>query len=718
METESSQTSEEAYQKIEARIEEINTKDGGVKASYNDLRTIYSVICNDIKSAIFKRLTVTVNDLRRFHLENLAPKLIKKDAYIQQVERSLADLLENTPDLNPQNFESVIYFLRDAFPILIRLKARHANNLKLEKKAKRIQAQKNVIFNINHLSLELHSLSNALTDYQFFENFILMLIRSRYNKDDINKLVREIQGITRQLIKTVKNELLDINKLKVIDHLTLRIILRLNTYEYCGLYKIFSNILKNLPAQLVQQFNVRYAARKRDKQEVTDDVKKSDAYLNITKKFVNLKLEKFYELRNAYQLNLGKLFQLDMQMGAEFTNMLSRMEGIRNPETRLQIIHKFHDGITTKFDLHHKVVSSSTKDEEYTNLSLKNQFTVAVNYYYNILSDILAPQTWRELGIKYTKQYKPIKEMLLNGTELKLLAHQIFSRNNEVLQIFLKGMKSLILGKDEDKKVIDDLFEAIKVESRSLRTDDMRHRTVQEFVDAISPEEVDILIEILEVLPTDRSRLGTQLGSLLMDVVQKYPDSLKWKLDHVEKVQPTDSNIEKLKKTTWEKLYSVLYKAIGHQSGRPVPITILQSKLEEERNYLKAMASQNEFKLRYEVNTLLALWRYETDKAAVDFCLGNANKIVLPINTRTLNKADLKIISNSFNSDYLSEIEKHYKTLNESIGTEYLKNKRPYFKLEHIILFASKSLLMGFRSPEKSYPRLYERMTAVFGKPE
>jgi len=718
METEAIQEPVDEYQKISARIADINAKDKDAKASYNELRTVYSVICNDIKAAIFKRLVTTVDDLKRWNRENVTPKFIKKDAYIQTIERSLNDFLEETPDLNPQNMQSTMYFLRDLFPILIRLKARHANNMKLEKKAKKVRVQQNIIYNINHISMELHALSNVLTEYQYFENFALTLIRVRYNKDDINRLIREIQGVVKQLLKTTKNEILDINKFRVIDHLTLRIIIRLSIYEYSGLYTTFEKMMKRLPGQLIKQFNVRYAARKRDKQEVADDVKKSDAYLNITKKFVNLKLEKFHELQNAYLLNMGKLFQADLQISAEFNNMLGRLEGIRNPDTRMQIIDKFHDSVIVKLDTHNKIVKSPTKDEEYANISLKSQFVTLVNYYYNILKDILTPQNWRDLGIKYTKMLKPQKDMLLNGTELKLLGHKIFTRNDDVLKIFLEGILALVLGKDEEKNIIDLLLAAIGVESRKMRSEDMRHRTIQEFVDAVSPEEINVLMEMLEILPPDRQRLGTQLGAMYMDVAQKYPDSIKWKLDHAEKIQPTDSDIEKLKKTTNEKLNSLFFKAVGHQTERPAPITVLQSKLEEERTYLDSMDTQTDLAVKHEVNSLLAFWRFETDKSVVDFCLGNANKIVPSVNTKKLNKADLRKISNKFNSDYLTEIEKHYKTLNESIGNEYLKSKQPYFQLEHILLFASKALLMGFRSPEKSYPRLYERMTAIFGSAE
>ena len=150
MEPEVSDAPVDESQKIDARITAINVIDSTVKASYNELRTMYSVICNDIKAAIFKRLALTVADLRRLAAESFSPKSIKKDAYLQQVVKSLQDLLEGTPDLNPQNLEATIYFVRDVVPILIRLKARYTKNLKLEKKVKKIREQQNLVFNLNH----------------------------------------------------------------------------------------------------------------------------------------------------------------------------------------------------------------------------------------------------------------------------------------------------------------------------------------------------------------------------------------------------------------------------------------------------------------------------------------------------------------------------------------------------------------------------------------
>ena len=716
MEPEVSDAPVDESQKIDARITAINVIDSTVKASYNELRTMYSVICNDIKAAIFKRLALTVADLRRLAAESFSPKSIKKDAYLQQVVKSLQDLLEGTPDLNPQNLEATIYFVRDVVPILIRLKARYTKNLKLEKKVKKIREQQNLVFNLNHVCMELHTLSNILNDYQYFDNFALTLIRGRYNKDDINKVIREIQEIVKKFLRTGKNEIIDINKLRLVNHLTIRIIIRLSIYEFSGLYMTFSRILKGLPGQLVQQFNVRYAARKRDKQEVTAEVKKSEAYLNITKKFVTLKLEKFYELQNAYQLNMSKLFQLDKQTNAEFDNLLLRMEGIRNPDTRQQMIDKFHDSIIDKLDIHNWIVKAPGKDEDYTNLSLRNQFAALISYYYNVLKDIVAPQKQRDLVVKYVKQLKPPRDLYPTGNELKLLAHQTFARREDLLKIYLDGILDLVVGKENDDELIESLLEAIKVETRSMRSEDMKQRTIQEFVEIVTPAELDLLLQIFGVLPTDRKRLGTALGSVYMEVVQKYPDYIKRKIDRLEKIQPTDSDIEKLKKSTTEKVDRLFFKAVGHQSEKPAPITVLQSKLEEEKNNLEAVENQYDLVLRHEVNSLLGFWSLETDRSVVDFCLGNANKVFPTTKINKMNKVDLKNISSKFNSDYLQEIEKHYKTLNESIGTDYLKHKKPYFSLEHILLFASRTLLMGFRAPEKTYPRLYERMSAVFGK--
>jgi len=701
------------YQPIEARIARLLNRDVGVKASYSELRNFHSVICNDLKAAIVKKLGKILTALQAVNTENLKLRFQKKEAHQLEVEGNLNKQLEALPDVSPQNMQTLFLAVRELLPVLLKLQGQRAAALKAEKKDKKIKGLESELRVIEWLTLQLYHLYDAMMHYGFFETYCLALIRARYNRDDIRELTREIHTVFKEAFKIAKNEELEVNHLRLIGLVTQRLIVRLGIYEACDLQTVYSRILKGLPRQLVQQFNSRYFARRREAGKNVEELKKTAEYQTMTKKFLTLKLKKFYDLMRAYQTMVGRLFALDDKLGQDFATLLKVILDKTYVQERIRAIDTLQASLNEKLPWFYRYTHSLPQNEDLSKNSLETLFSFSMHYYTNVLKDTYTPLSSQEMAAVYLKQQKPAKESMLSPDELKLLAGESFKREEAVLKVFFDGILSLSRGETDEKPIMEALMTAIGAEYDRGRKDEMRTKTLNRLLAAISPEEIQLLVGTLESLPPDRERVGTPLGRLYVELAEKYPPYLKRAVSHAEKIDPTDSGLEKLRKSATGKYQQLLAKATEPQAGVPTPVEILKQKQTEEQTAVKAVKESNLTLANYLITQLIAHWKMESAKTVTSHCLVNRERIAPAVKFRELDRYEMKLVKSHFSGEQLGELEKHYKTLTEAIGPSYLKHPKPHFKLEYLLLFLGKQLIQEFRNPAKSYPRLFERMTAL-----
>lgn len=700
---------------VEERINHILSKDKGTKTSYSELRNFYSIVGNDIKGAITKRLARLMIEVLNFNNTYVVGKSSKKDHVGTSIENKFNDLLSKIPDINPQNTQAIFQFLREILPVFMQIKAHRAKSIKKEKKPRKIKQLESQLHIADHLGRDVYNIYGALLHYAYFDQYTMALIRSNVNKDSIKELIKDIQTIIKQSFKTSKNEILDIRNLTLISLMTLRIRIRLGVYESCELFTTFQKILKRLPRQLVQQFNTRYFARRRDSKKI-DELKNTDEYKGMTKKFITLKLEKFYNLMRLYQINVNRLFIIEDRTQKGFTDFLQKIEGVIPINEKTALLDGLHERLNDGIGKYLQISAGLPKNEDLKKNSIKTLFSFVISYYYNVLKDTYAPATCREIAVRSMKMTNPTKEQMLNSKELTFLESDLFKRDAKVLNPFFQGIISLVMGEDDERVVVEPVMTALDVDYRRGNKKEMREKTIDQFVEAISLAELDLLEQIFDVVPCDRERMSSNLGKIYLETAEKYPASLKQRINRIERIQPTDSEIEKLRKAVTDKYYRILLKAVEFHSDRPSPAQYLKKTQEEEQAFINAAKVQEEMHAVYNISYLITHWKSETDKTVIGLCLGSGEKTQPPEKFRDFSRSEVSTIKDYFNGEHLGEVDKHYKTLVENIGPNYLKAPRYYSKIEYMLLYSAKHQLAEFRNPGKSYPRLHERLSAVSGK--
>ncbi|MFH2129027.1 MAG: hypothetical protein ABIK68_01525 [bacterium] len=713
---EASLESSEKFQEVEARLNHILNQGEGVKTAYGELRNFYTIIGNDIKGAISRRLSRLMLEVNNFHDTYIRGKTPKKDLQLAVIERGFTKQLQDAPDINPQNTQALFQFLRELLPLFIQVKAHNARALKIEKKNKKIDLLKNQIHMADLLSRDVHTLYGALLYYAYFDQYALALIRSKVNRDDIKELVRDVHTVIRQSFKTEKNQVLDIRNLRAINLMTMRIRIRLGIYDVCRLHLTYTTILKSLPRQLVQQFNIRYFARRRDSGTSIDQLKETTEYKVMTKKFITLKLGKFYNLMRLYQVNMNRLFLIEDRIQKNFAAYIEKTEDKNGIDERPALLETLQSDLNDATARYLHILSGMPRNEDLKKNSIRTLFSMMINFYYNVLKDTYTPLTCREIAIRSMKQIKPPKEQMLTSTELMFLDNDLFKRDKVVLKAFFQGILSLVSGEEDEMAVIEPLMKAIGEDHRRGKKADMRQKTIDRFVDAISPAELDLLVQIFEIIPRDQERISSDLGKIYLETAEQYPASLKQKLIRSEKVEPTDNEHEKLRKIVTEKYDQLMSKTMEYHTGRPSLLEYLKKTQEEEQAYTKTEAARVELVANYNISNLITRWKSETDKTVIGLCLGSGEMIRPVEKVREFSRSEIRIMTEHFNSEHLGEIEKYYKTLNENIGQDYLKAGKPYMKIEYILLYAAKNLLGEFRNPARTYPRLHERVSAISGR--
>ncbi len=359
------------FLKVEERINHIMNLDDGVKTTYSELRNFYSIVGNDIKGAIAKRLARLMMEVMNFHNTYINGKTPKKDHVLASIEQKFNDLLSNIPDINPQNTQAIFQFLREILPVFMQIKAHGAKSIKSEKKPKKKKQLENQLHIADYLGRDVYSIHSALLHYAYLDQYALVFIRSKVNKDNIRELIKDIQKVIKQSFKTSKNEILDIRNLRVIGLMTLRIKIRLGVYESCQLFSTYNKILKGLPRQLVQQFNTRYFALRRDSAENIEELKESDEYKGMTKKFITLKLKKFYNLMRTYQINVNRLFIIEDRIQKGFTDFIDKIEGVIPISEKTALLDGLQESLNDGVNKYLKISAGLPNNADLKNNSMK-----------------------------------------------------------------------------------------------------------------------------------------------------------------------------------------------------------------------------------------------------------------------------------------------------------------------------------------------------------
>ncbi len=713
---EASVEKKDKFLKVEERMNHIMNLDDGVKTTYSELRNFYSIVGNDVKGAIAKRLARLMMEVMNFHNTYINGKTPKKDHVLAAIEQKFNDLLSNIPDINPQNTQAIFQFLREILPVFMQIKAHGAKSIKNEKKPKKKKQQENQLHIADHLGRDVYRIHSALLHFAYFDQYALVLIRSKVNKDSIKELIKDIQTIIKQSFKTSKNEILDIRNLRVISLMTLRIKIRLGVFESCQLFSTYNKILKGLPRQLVQQFNTRYFALRRDSAENIEELKDSDEYKGMTKKFITLKLKKFYNLMRTYQINVNRLFIIEDRIQKGFEEFIDKIEGVIPINEKTALLEGLQESLNDGVNKYLKISAGLPKNEDLKKNSIKTLFSLIVSYYNNVLKDTYTPASCRDIAIRSMKLINPPKEQMLNSQELAFLEGNLFKREETILRPFFQGIVSLIAGEEEEQAVVEPLMTALEVDYRRGKKRDMRDQTIDKFAAAISPTELDLLVQALDVVPRDRERVSSPLGKLYFEVVDKYPTILKKRVNQLERIEPTDSEKEKRRKTVTDKYYRLLLKSLDYHTDKPSTSEYLKKTQEEELANSKAEKVLEEMHAIYNISYLISHWKSESDKSVIGMCLGTGAMTQPPAKFRDFGRSEVSKMKDYFNGEHLGEVEKHYKVLVENIGPDYLKAPKPYSKIEYMVLFSAKLLLVEFRNPAKSYPRLHERLGAISGK--
>ncbi len=703
----------EKFAKVEERINHILTRDEGIKTNYSELRNFYSIIGNDIKGAISKKMAKMMLEVNSFNETFIKGKTPKKDKLLAAIERDFDAHLQKMPDVSPQNTATLYQFLRELMPLFIQIKAHTAKQIKAEKKAKRKKQQENLLQMTDMLSRDVHNLYIALLHFSNFDQYSLKLIRSKVNRDYTKELVKNIHAVIKQSFKLAKNETLDIKNLRAIDLMTMRIRIRLGIYESCEQFSTYSKILKSLPRQLVQQFNARYFARRRDSTTNIEELKDTTEYKDMTKKFITLKLKKYYNLLRLYQVNVNRLFIIEDRIEKGFADYLEKTESSTQIGEKAHLLESLQVHLNDAVNKFLTIHSGLPKNEDLKKNSIRTLFSYVVSFYYNVLKDTYTPLNCREIAIRSMKLIKPPKDMMLNPVELKYLNSEQFKRDEKVLTVFFQGILSLVSGEEEESAVVDPLMTALGEDVRRTRKVDLRQRAINRFVKEISPVEFDLLIQILDIVPRDEERINSELGKLFVEIAETYPNQLKHQINRAEKVEPTDAEPEKIRKIVTEKYDRLLLKTIEFQTDKPSPVEYLKKVQEEEQTFVTEEKEAEEMQAVYNISNLITHWKNETEKTVVGFFLESDEKNQPAEIFREFGRREIKKMNEYFNSEHLGEIEKHYKTLNENIGQIYLSSGRPYSKTEYILLYAAKRLMVEFRNPAKSFPRLHERLAAI-----
>lgn len=704
------------FQQIESRVNQILTTDSGVKTNYSDLRNLYSVISNDIRATTAKKLEKTISWAKTIISENLKTRHPKKETSLYEVEGKLNELLDSAPDLNPQNTQEGFQYLRECLPHLAKSKANLAKRLATEKKEKKIRQLEAQLDNVHGISTQMYQLYNFLVHYSYFDQYLFLLIKAKFNKDDINSCVSVIHVVIKEIFKYPKDGDFDVNNYAIIDPLTRWIHLKLDLYTACDYQKTFSEILKRLPRLLVQQFNTRYFAKRRDATKNIVKLKESKEYKVMTKKFITLKLQKFYELLRAYTDHMGRLFAINDELIKQISVFADEMADKTNIGNRRFLIKEIETELDRKRSTFQKIVDSLPKNEDIRKNNIKVLNSYILNFYYNVLNDAYHPQSMQDLASYYMKKGAVSKELVLNPKELAFLSSSSFKRNEKILRLFYQGIMELVKGEQSERPVIKPVMLALNKEYNRNQKEEMWERTVNTFLKEISPDEINIFIDIMKSLPNDKERVNTPIGRLYQEIVEKYPNQAKKKVNQAEKIKPTDPPEVKIKKIVSEKLDRLILKEAGPKIGA-LPVTeLLKNRKEEEIQTIKTEEERTEMMAAYYLSKLIANWKVETEKAIIDLCMGGASSSKMSPKSPGVSRHEMKYINEYFNSEYLIEIEKHLKILTESIGRDYLSNQKPYNKIEYAMLFATRNLMMDYENPAKSYPRTYERLTAISGK--
>lgn len=706
--------SNEKFARVEERMNRILNRDQGVKTNYSELRNFYSIITNDAKGAIAKRLIKLMVEVNNFNTTYIRGKTPKKDKALAEIEMNFDDHLHSMPDINPQNAPAQYQFLRELMPLFIQIKAHTAKLIKVEKKAKKKKQQEELLHYAEQLSQDVHSVFSVLLHQTYFEQYILNLIRARVNRDYTRDMVRDIHSMIKQTFKTGKNEILDIRCFQSIEIVTLYIRIRLGICEACELYETYKQILKDLPRQLVQQFNARYLALRRDITASIEELKETDEYKDMTKKFITLKLKKYYNLLRLYQVNVNRLFIIEDQVKKAFDDYLEKIEANNTqPREKIALLESMQIGLYDAVGKYLKLDSGLPRNEDLKKNSIRTLFTFVMSYYYNVLKDTYSPLTSREIAIRSMKLVKPPKEMILNATELKLLDTSGFKRDEKILAAYFNGILRLVTGESEENVLVNPVVEHIDEKTRGARKSDLREKAIRRIVAEISPVELDMLVQILETIPRDQERISTDLGKIYIEIAERYSEYLKRGINRLEKVEPTDSEKEKLRKIVTEKYQRLLLKTVEYHVDKPSPVEYLKKVQEEEQAFAAELKETGEMTAGYNIGSLITYWKSETEKTVVGFILGGNHLNRKSGRHRELSRCEVSRMNDYFSSEHLGEIEKQYKTLSENIGQNYLKHPRPHSKIEYILLYAAKRLLVEFRNPAKSYPRLHERLSSI-----
>ncbi|NQU65948.1 MAG: hypothetical protein HQ517_16930 [SAR324 cluster bacterium] len=701
------------FLRVEERMKHILNKDEGVSTTYSELRNLYSGLGNDIKGAITKRLSKLMSDVLKFNTTYIKGKTPKKDQVLSLIEQDFNQHLKKAPDINSGNTKEIFQFLKELSPLFIQIKAYNAKAVKNEKKVKKVHQLESQLHIADLLSLDIYSIYNALLHYAYFDQYAQSLIRSKVSKDSIKEVINDIHTVIKKSVKTGKNEVLDIRNLKVIGLMALRIKIRLGVYEACELFPNYEKILKSLPRQLVQQFNRRYFALRRESAKNVEELKNSDEYKGMTKKFITLKLKKFYNLLRLFQINVNRLFIIDDQIQADFSGFIEKLDELVPLNEKTASLEALQESLNDGVNKYLMISTGLPKNEDLKRNSIKTLFSLLLSFYYNILKDTYTPLTCREIAVRTMKLIKPSKEQMLNSHELEFLESDIYKRDEKILNLFFQGIICLITGEEEEKAVVEPVMAVLEIDYRSGKKIDMHDKTVNGFIKAICPAELDLLAQTFDIIPHDQERIASELGKLYLETVEKYPANLKQKVNRLEKVEPTDSEKEKLRKIVTDKYDRLLLKTTEFQSDTPSTLETLKKAREEEQAFRKAELELEEMHANYNISSLIAHWKSETDKIVISMCLGSSEKAHPAEQFREFNRSEISTIKNYFTAEHLGEIEKHYKTLAENVGEDYLKATKHYSKFEYIILYLAKSILVEYRNPAKSYPRVHQRLGAT-----
>jgi len=704
----------EKFAGVEKRLKHVLNRDEDVKANYSELRNYYSIICNDIKGAISKRLSKLMQDVLKFNTTFIKGKTPKKDTRLAEIERDFNSHLHSMPDINPQNVTSLYQFLRELMPMFIHFKSHTAGQIRIEKKIKKRAQLEDLLQKANLLSRGIHEIFSILQRYHYFEQYLLILNRARVNRDYTRDLIRDMHAVVKQAFKSGKNETLDIGNFQVIELLTLLIRIRLGIHQNCELYGTYTGILKNLPRQLVQQFNARYLALRRKDAASIEELKDSAEYKDLTKKFITLKLKKYYDLLRLYQINVNRLFIIEDRVLGSFKSYLAKTETAVQQAERARLIEALQPSLFQAVDKYLMIDSGMPRNQDLKNNSIRTLFSFMISYYYNVLKDTYTPLSSREIALRSMKLVKPPKELTLNAIELKYLDSAGFKRDERILEVFFQGILKLLSGEAEETVIVEPIMKIIGENTRRAKKNELRDTAIKKIINEISPMEFELLVQILETVPRDQERIDTDLGKLYIAIAEQYPNHLRQIINRLEKVEPTDSEKEKLRKTVNDKYQRLLMKTVELKTDSPSAADYLKKVKDEEHAFAAEVKANAETLAGYNIGSLLTQWKNETEKTVIGLLIkDSAAGKFRPGRYRDLSRQEISGLNAYFSSEHLGEMEKHYKTLSECVSGDYLKSPKPYTKIEYILLYAAKRLMVEFRNPAKSYPRLHERLTAI-----